>query len=142
MALVSLCGGAALTTEKGRFVAPTVFANATRSMSITREEIFGPVLSVLPFDTFEEAITIANDTSFGLAGSVWTKDINKALKTMRKLQAGRMWINCTIAGGPELPIGGFKQSGIGRETGKYGVEEYTQIKSTHIELGERVRWVV
>ncbi len=136
-----LCGGAALTTEKGRFVAPTVFANATRSMSITREEIFGPVLSVLPFDTFEEAITIANDTSFGLAGSVWTKDINKALKTMRKLQAGRVWINCTIAGGPELPIGGFKQSGIGRETGKYGVEEYTQIKSTHIELGERVRWV-
>ena len=110
-------------------------------MSIAREEIFGPVLSILPFSTFEEAIAIANDTSYGLAGTVWTKDLNKALKAMRKLQAGRVWVNCTIAGGPELPIGGFKQSGVGRETGKYGVEEYTQIKSTHIELGERVRFV-
>jgi betaine-aldehyde dehydrogenase len=136
-----LCGGAALQTAKGRFIAPTVFANATRAMSIAREEIFGPVLSILPFNTFEEAIAIANETSYGLAGSVWTKDLNKALKAMRKLQAGRVWINCTIAGGPELPIGGFKQSGVGRETGKYGVEEYTQIKSTHIELGERVRFV-
>jgi acyl-CoA reductase-like NAD-dependent aldehyde dehydrogenase len=118
-----------------------VFADTTRDMSIVREEIFGPVLSILPFDTFDEAITIANDTCFGLAASIWTQDLNKALKTMRKLKAGRVWVNCTIAGGPELPIGGFKQSGVGRETGKYGVEEYTQIKSTHIELGERARWV-
>jgi betaine-aldehyde dehydrogenase len=136
-----LCGGAALQAAKGRFVAPAVFANATRAMSIARDEIFGPVLSILPFDTFEEVIAIANDTSYGLAGSVWTKDLNKALKAMRKLQAGRIWINCTITGGPELPIGGFKQSGVGRETGKYGLEEYTQIKSTHIELDERVRFV-
>lgn len=137
-----LCGGAPVETEKGRFVAPTVFADATREMSIVREEIFGPVLSILPFDTFDEAIKIANDTCFGLAGSVWTQDLNKALKTMRKLKAGRVWVNCTIAGGPELPIGGFKQSGVGRETGRYGVEEYTQIKSTHIELGERARWAI
>ena len=136
-----LCGGGPLKTAKGRFVAPTVFADTTRDMSIVREEIVGPVLSILPFDTFEEAITIANDTCFGLAASIWTQDLNKALKTMRKLKAGRVWVNCTIAGGPELPIGGFKQSGVGRETGKYGVEEYTQIKSTHIELGERARWV-
>jgi betaine-aldehyde dehydrogenase len=137
-----LCGGAPVETEKGRFVAPTVFADATREMSIVREEIFGPVLSILPFDTFDEAIKIANDTCFGLAGSVWTQDLNKALKTMRKLKAGRVWVNCTIAGGPELPIGGFKQSGVGRETCRYGVEEYTQIKSTHIELGERARWAI
>ena len=137
-----LCGGQALKTETGRFIAPTVFADTNRDMSIVREEIFGPVLSILPFDSFEHAIEIANDTCFGLAGSIWTKDINKALKTMRKLKAGRIWVNCTITGGPELPIGGFKQSGVGRETGKYGVEEYTQIKSTHIELGERSRWVV
>jgi betaine-aldehyde dehydrogenase len=136
-----LCGGAPLKTERGRFVSPTVFADATQIMSIAREEIFGPVLSILPFETFEEAIVIANDTTYGLAGSVWTKDLNKALKTMRRLQAGRVWINCTITGGPEMPIGGFKQSGVGRETGKYGVEEYTQIKSTHIELGARVNWV-
>ena len=63
------------------------------------------------------------------------------MKTMRGVKAGRVWVNCTITGGPELPIGGFKQSGIGRETGQYGVEEYTEIKATHIELGERARWV-
>jgi betaine-aldehyde dehydrogenase len=136
-----LCGGGPLKTPKGRFVALTVFADTTRDMSIVREEIFGPVLSIVPFDTFDEAITIANDTCFGLAASIWTQDLNKALKTMRKLKAGRVWVNCTIAGGPELPIGGFKQAGVGRETGKYGVEEYTQVKSTHIELGERARWV-
>jgi betaine-aldehyde dehydrogenase len=137
-----ICGGAPLATASGRFVAPTVFADVHRDMSIAREEIFGPVLSVLTFDTFEEAIEIANDTCFGLAGSIWTRDLNKALKAMRKLKVGRVWVNCTIIGGPELPIGGFKQSGSGRETGSYGVEEYTQIKSTHIELGERSRWVV
>ncbi len=137
-----LCGGEALTTPAGRFIAPTVFAGTTRDMSIVREEIFGPVLSIQPFETFEQAIEIANDTCFGLAGSIWTQNLNKALRAMRKLKAGRIWVNCTITGGPELPIGGFKQSGVGRETGKYGVEEYTQIKSTHIELGERSRWVV
>jgi betaine-aldehyde dehydrogenase len=136
-----LCGGGAVTTAKGRFIEPTIFADTTREMSIVREEIFGPVLSILPFETFEEAVTIANDTCFGLAGSIWTKDLNKALKAMRGLKAGRIWVNCTITGGPELPIGGFKQSGVGRETGKYGVEEYTEIKSTHIELAERTRWV-
>ncbi|MHB1303117.1 MAG: aldehyde dehydrogenase family protein [Acidiphilium sp.] len=136
-----LCGGSALATPAGRFIQPTVFSDVTRDMSIVREEIFGPVLSVLPFRTFDEALRIANDTCFGLAGSIWTRDINKALRAMRGLKAGRVWINCTITGGPELPIGGFKQSGIGRETGSYGVEEYTEIKSTHIELGERTRWV-
>jgi betaine-aldehyde dehydrogenase len=136
-----LCGGGAIGTKKGRFIEPTVFADTTRDMSIVREEIFGPVLSILTFDTLDEAIATANDTCFGLAASIWTKDLNKALKTMRGVKAGRVWVNCTIAGGPELPIGGFKQSGVGRETGKYGVEEYTEIKSTHIELGERARWV-
>jgi acyl-CoA reductase-like NAD-dependent aldehyde dehydrogenase len=136
-----LCGGAALPTSAGRFIQPTVFAEAGRDMSIVREEIFGPVLSILTFDTFDEALAIGNDTVFGLAGSIWTRDLNKAIKAMRRLKAGRVWINCTITGGPELPIGGFKQSGTGRETGAYGVEEYTEIKSTHIELGERTRWV-
>ncbi len=136
-----LCGGGALETEAGRFVQPTVFAGVDRDMSIAQEEIFGPVLSILTFETQAEAIKIANDTCYGLAGSIWTSDLNTALTTMRGLKAGRIWVNCTITGGPELPIGGFKQSGIGRETGKYGVEEYTEIKTTHIELGERVRWV-
>ena len=136
-----LCGGGAMTTNKGRFIEPTVFTDTKRDMSIVREEIFGPVLSIQTFPTFEEAIATANDTCFGLAASIWTQDLNKALKAMRGVKAGRVWVNCTITGGPELPIGGFKQSGVGRETGKYGVEEYTEIKSTHIELGERARWV-
>ncbi len=136
-----LCGGGAMTTKHGRFIEPTVFTDTKRDMSIVREEIFGPVLSIQTFTTFEEAVATANDTCFGLAASIWTRDINKALKTMRGVKAGRVWVNCTITGGPELPIGGFKQSGIGRETGQYGVEEYTQIKATHIELGERARWV-
>ncbi len=136
-----LCGGDTPATSAGMFVNPTVFANVKREMSIATEEIFGPVLSIFPFETFDDAIHIANDTPFGLAASIWTTNLNKALNAMRRIKAGRVWVNCTIAGGPELPIGGFKQSGTGRETGKYGVEEYTEIKSTHIELAERVRWV-
>lgn len=136
-----LCGGGPKETKRGRFVDPTVFGGVDRAMSIAQEEIFGPVLSILTFETPAESIEIANDTCYGLAGSVWTSDLNKALRTMRRLKAGRIWVNCTITGGPELPIGGFKQSGIGRETGKYGVEEYTAIKSTHIEIGDRVRWI-
>ncbi len=136
-----LCGGGAMATKNGRFVEPTVFADTKRDMSIVREDIFGPVLSIQTFTTFDEAIATANDTCFGLAASIWTRDLNKALKTMRGVKAGRVWVDRTITGGPELPIGGFKQSGVGRETGKYGVEEYTEIKSTHIERGERARRV-
>ena len=136
-----LCGGQPLDITAGHFVRPTVFRDVDPSMSIATEEIFGPVLSVFAFETLDEAIGLANGTCFGLAGSIWTNDLNKALAAMRRLKAGRVWVNCTITGGPELPIGGFGQSGIGRETGKYGVEEYTELKSTHIETGERVRWV-
>ena len=84
---------------------------------------------------------MANDTEYGLAASVWTKNIDKALTVTRKVRAGRFWVNCTLAGGPELPIGGFKQSGWGREAGVMGVEEYTQVKSVHIEIGKRDPWV-
>ena len=134
-------GGEQLDMGRGQYIAPTVFANVTPEMSIAREEIFGPVLTVMPFDTVEEAIVMANDTEYGLAASVWTKNIDKALAVSRRVRAGRFWVNCTLAGGPELPIGGFKQSGWGREAGVYGVEEYTQIKSIHIELGKRDPWV-
>lgn len=80
-------------------------------MTIAREEIFGPALAILPFDTFEEAVETANNPTYGLAASIWTKDLDKALQAMRLVQAGRVWIITTISGGPELPIGGFKQSG-------------------------------
>jgi acyl-CoA reductase-like NAD-dependent aldehyde dehydrogenase len=110
-------------------------------MAIAREEIFGPVLAVMPFDTVEEAIAIANDTEYGLAASVWTKNIDTALAVTRRVRAGRFWVNTTLSGGPELPIGGFKQSGWGREAGMMGVEEYTQVKSVHIEIGKRSHWI-
>ncbi len=136
-----VAGGTALALGPGQFIAPTIFADVTREMSIARDEIFGPVLTVMPFDTLDEAITIANDTVYGLAASVWTKNIDKALVVTRRVRAGRFWVNTTLAGGPELPIGGFKQSGWGREAGVYGVEEYTQIKSVHIEIGKRSHWI-
>ncbi len=136
-----VCGGEALDFGRGRFIAPTLFGDVTRDMAIARDEIFGPVLSVMPFDTVDEAIALANDTVYGLAASVWTQDIDQALNVTRRVRAGRFWVNTTLAGGPELPLGGFKQSGWGREAGIYGVEEYTQIKSVHIEIGRRTPWV-
>ncbi|WP_121631960.1 aldehyde dehydrogenase family protein [Tropicibacter alexandrii] len=136
-----ICGGEALDMGRGQYIAPTIFGDVTPDMAIAREEIFGPVLTILPFDTVDEAISIANDTEYGLAASVWTKNIDKALMVTRRVQAGRFWVNCTLAGGPELPLGGFKQSGWGREAGIYGVEEYTQVKSVHIEIGKRTPWI-
>lgn len=136
-----VCGGGAVDTAKGRFVQPTVFSDVAMDMAIAREEIFGPVLTVSTFETFEQAMEIANDTVYGLAASIWTKNLDKAANAFRRVQAGRVWVNTTIAGGPDLPIGGFKQSGHGRETGIYGVEEYTEVKSVHIALGKRDLWV-
>ena len=136
-----ICGGEQMDFGRGQFISPTLFGDVTRDMAIAREEIFGPVLTIMPFDTIEEAIAIANDTEYGLAASVWTKNIDKALMVTRRVQAGRFWVNTTLAGGPELPLGGFKQSGWGREAGIYGVEEYTQVKSVHIEIGKRSPWI-
>ena len=136
-----LCGGESLSLGKGQFIAPTMFANVSRDMAIAKDEIFGPVLTVQTFATMEEAIEIANDTVYGLAASVWTKNIDKALTVIRRVRAGRFWVNTTLSGGPELPIGGFKQSGWGREVGMMGVEEYTQVKSVHIEIGKRSPWI-
>lgn len=134
-------GGEQLDLGRGRFIAPTIFGNVTRDMSIARDEIFGPVLTIMPFDTIDEAIEIANDTDYGLAASVWSKNIDTALTVTRRVKAGRFWVNTTLAGGCELPLGGFKQSGWGREAGMYGIEEYTQMKSTHIALGPRDHWI-
>ena len=136
-----LTGGKAVPTGNGLFIEPTIFDDVTPEMTIFREEIFGPVLCVTPFDSYEEAIGIANDTCYGLAASIWTSNLDKAVQGFRDLKAGRLWVNTTIAGGPELPSGGFKQSGIGRESGSYGLDEYTEIKSVHIQLGKRAKWL-
>lgn len=135
------CGGGSYSAPIDQFVEPTLLTGVRNDMSVARDEIFGPVLTMIEFDTLDEAVDIANDHVFGLAASIWTKDLDKAVRAMRRIEAGRTWVNTTITGGPELPIGGFKQSGSGRETGVYGVEEYTELKSIHIGLGKRQHWV-
>ena len=136
-----LTGGSVMDLGHGSYIAPTLFSGVTPDMSIARDEIFGPVLSSFTFNTMEEAIRLANDTVYGLAASVWSKNIDTALTVSRRVRAGRFWVNCIMAGGPEMPLGGFKQSGWGREAGIYGVEEYTQVKSVHVEIGKRNHWI-
>ena len=131
-----LCGGEGYTDgrAKGNFVQPTVFADVRRDMKIVREEIFGPVLTVQLFETEEEAITLANDTVYGLAGAVFTRDGAKARRVIRKLRAGITWINTYHPTFNEAPWGGYKQSGIGRELGTYGYEAYTEVKQINTNL--------
>jgi acyl-CoA reductase-like NAD-dependent aldehyde dehydrogenase len=126
--------------NSGNFYAPTLFTGVEPSMSIFREEIFGPVLSVTPFDTPEEAVRLANDTTYGLSANVWSRDINKAMQTIRGVRAGRTTIN-SGGGSPAMPIGGYKQSGIGRELGRHGFDEYCQLKSIGIGFGAGTPWV-
>ena len=114
--------------EKGFFVRPTVFSDVRRDMTIAQEEIFGPVLSIIPYDTEDEAVDIANDSIYGLAAAVWAADAEHATAVARRIRAGQIDIN----GGsfnPLAPFGGFKQSGHGRELGKFGLEEYLEPKS-------------
>lgn len=122
--------------DSAAFVEPTAFAGCTDGMSIVREEIFGPVMSVLTFDEEEEAIRRANDTPYGLSAGVFTRDLPKAHRVVARLQAGTCWINNYNLTPIEMPFGGFKQSGIGRENGKAAIEHYTQLKSVYVELGD------
>jgi aldehyde dehydrogenase (NAD+) len=114
--------------EKGYFVRPTVFSNVTSEMTIAQEEIFGPVLCILPYDDEEQAVRIANDTPYGLAGAVWSSDPERALGVARRLRTGQVDIN-GASFNPAAPFGGYKQSGIGREYGKFGLEEFLEVKS-------------
>jgi betaine-aldehyde dehydrogenase len=123
--------------EKGFFVAPTIFYDVANSATIAREEIFGPVMSVIPFDGEEEALRIANDTHYGLAAAVWTRDIFKALRTVRALRAGIVWVNHMQPTPVEAPWGGVKQSGFGRELGSWGLDEYLEAKQVYINLDDK-----
>ncbi|MDA7023033.1 betaine-aldehyde dehydrogenase [Pseudomonas fragi] len=136
-----LCGGERLTEgdlAKGAFVAPTVFTDCTDDMTIVKEEIFGPVMSILTYDSEEEVIRRANDTEFGLAAGVVTKDLNRAHRVIHQLEAGICWINAWGESDAKMPVGGYKQSGIGRENGISSLAQYTQIKSVQVELGDYV----
>lgn len=133
-----VCGGKRYTEngcDKGYFILPTVFDNCTSSMKIVREEIFGPVVSIQTFKTEEEAIDMANDTPYGLAGGVFTKDTGRAHRVISEIRAGITWINCFAPTFNEAPWGGYKMSGIGRELGIHGLEEYQEVKQININLG-------
>lgn len=132
-----VCGGKEAEVkggENGFFIEPTIFADVTNDMKIAQEEIFGPVLSVIRYDTVDEAIEMANDTIYGLASGVWTRDVNKAYEIARKIKAGVVWINDWHMLRNDAPFGGYKQSGIGREMGKYSLDAYTQLKHVHTSM--------
>ena len=133
-------GGKSLPILNGQFIEPTIFDAVTPDMAIAKEEIFGPVLSVLAFDTAEEAIEMANDTNYGLSASVWTSDFNTALSASRRIRAGTVWVNTFLEGYPELPFGGFKESGQGREVGRFAIEEFTELKTIQLHIGKKTSW--
>jgi acyl-CoA reductase-like NAD-dependent aldehyde dehydrogenase len=118
------------------FVPPTIFADVAPDAVIAREEIFGPVLATIDFADVDEAIARANDSSYGLAAAVWTKDIKKAHYVARKLQAGTVWINTYNVYDTAAPFGGYKQSGFGREMSLHALEHYTQVKSVWVDLNQ------
>ncbi|HEY7509678.1 MAG TPA: aldehyde dehydrogenase family protein [Vicinamibacteria bacterium] len=122
--------------QRGYFVEPTIFYDVDNHATIAREEIFGPVMSVIPFDDEAEALKLANDTPYGLAAAVWSRDIFKCLRMVKRLQAGIVWVNHMQPTYVEAPWGGYKMSGIGRELGPWGAEEYMQVKQIHINLNE------
>lgn len=123
--------------DKGNFIAPTIFADVTNDMRIAQEEIFGPVVCILPFKDEAEVIAKANDSEYGLGGAVWTRDINKAIRVANAIETGRMWVNTYNAIPAGAPFGGYKQSGIGRETDKSTIRHYMQTKNIYINLSEK-----
>jgi aldehyde dehydrogenase (NAD+) len=133
---VLVTGGARadIGTGKGYFLQPTVFAEVKPEMTIAREEIFGPVLATIDFADLDEAIAMANDTPYGLAAGVWTRDVKKAHYVARRLQAGTVWVNTYNVYDTAAPFGGYKQSGFGREMSAHAIEHYTQVKSVWVDL--------
>jgi gamma-glutamyl-gamma-aminobutyraldehyde dehydrogenase len=129
------CGGErAQPLADGYFLEPTVFDRVTPDMRVAREEIFGPVLSVLTFDTVEEAVALANDSEYGLAAGVWTSDVSTAHRLSRALRAGTVWVNCYEEGDLTVPFGGVRQSGHGRDKSVHALDKYTDLKTTWIRL--------
>jgi acyl-CoA reductase-like NAD-dependent aldehyde dehydrogenase len=132
-----LMGGVSDQSRGGLFVLPTVFDHVTPEMAIFKEEIFGPVLSITRFNGVEQAVELANDTIYGLANTIWTKNFDVAHQVAPRLRSGTVWINTTIDGAPQMPFGGYKASGFGREMGQAGLDEFTNVKTVFAHLGKR-----
>ncbi|XP_078621744.1 retinal dehydrogenase 2-like [Branchiostoma floridae x Branchiostoma japonicum] len=130
------CGGEA-AGEKGYFIQPTVFTDVNDNMTIAKEEIFGPVMSIMKFKDTDDVIRRANDTTYGLVAAVYTKNLDTAMTMSNSLQAGTVWVNCYNRIYPQAPFGGFKASGLGRELGEYGLEQYTEVKTVTIKLPQK-----
>jgi aldehyde dehydrogenase (NAD+) len=128
-----MCGGDRVG-DRGYFVAPTVFSDVQDNMKIAQEEIFGPVMSILKFSDMDELVERANQSMYGLAAAVWTRDISKAHHIANNVRAGTVWVNCYDVFDAAAPFGGFKQSGIGRELGEYGLQQYSEIKTVTVKL--------
>jgi betaine-aldehyde dehydrogenase len=136
-AKVAAGGGRCSTITRGYYVEPTIFYDVDNSARIAQEEIFGPVAAVIPFSNEADAIRVANDTPYGLAAAVWSRDIFKAFRVVKALRAGIVWVNHMQPTYVEAPWGGYKQSGFGRELGPWGIEEYLETKQVHINLNEQ-----
>jgi betaine-aldehyde dehydrogenase len=130
-------GGRAPAFAKGYYVEPTIFADVNNGSRIAREEVFGPLAAIIPFDGEAEAIRIANDTPYGLAAAVWSRDIFRVMRVVKAVRAGIVWVNHMQPTYVEAPWGGYKQSGFGRELGAWGIEEYLETKQVHINLNEQ-----
>ena len=128
-----LCGGERVG-DRGYFVAPTIFADVKDNMKIAQEEIFGPVMSILKFKDMDDLVERANANMYGLAAAVWTQDVTKALHIANSVRAGTVWVNCYDVFDAAAPFGGFKQSGLGRELGEYGLQQYTEVKTVTVKL--------
>ncbi|RUV50129.1 aldehyde dehydrogenase family protein [Mesorhizobium sp. M5C.F.Ca.IN.020.29.1.1] len=135
-------GGKQIASSAGQYLDPTILRGVTEDMAIAREEVFGPVLSVLTFESIEEALRIANNTPYGLSAGVWSASIDTCMSVARNVRSGTVWVNTFMEGYPELPFGGYKQSGLGRELGKRAVEDYTEEKTIQFHRGQRTGWWV
>ena len=133
-------GGSALDLGSGQFMSPTILSDVLPGMAVAREEVFGPVLSVLTFETTDEAIRIANAIDYGLSAGVWSRDFDTCLTIGRRVRAGTVWMNTFMDGASELPFGGYRQSGLGRELGRHAVEDYTETKTLNMHIGGRTGW--
>jgi acyl-CoA reductase-like NAD-dependent aldehyde dehydrogenase len=135
-------GGGRLPSNAGTYLAPTLVRGVTEGMPIAREEVFGPVLPVLTFESIEKALHIANNTLYGLSAGVWSANIDTCMTVARGVRSGTVWVNTFMEGYPELPFGGYKQSGLGRELGRRAAEDYTEEKTIQFHRGPRTGWWV